>query len=304
MTHVAGPRRRGDAGRRRGRRRAAARAPRHRVCSGRSGRRTRVSSPRPPRTWTGVASPSVIWDHRRMDETTFTFTGDRRHRDLGLPLGRGRRAEGDRADRPRHGRARRPVPPAGRGPHRRRVRRVRQRPSRPRPHGRHPRTPRRPRRRWLAGTRRRPGRAQRPCPPRAPRHPARARRPQHGLVRPAVLPARPQRRPRRRRPLGHLGTGRHLLGHRPDPGGRPQRLQRPVRTGADRVRLAQPRPRRGRPLRRRSGMRVRAQPRQHGQHAGRRGRHRRTANASPASARTCPSTCCRATPTPSRVAAR
>ena len=54
-----------------------------------------------------------------MDETTFSFAAADGTDDRGLPLDRRRpAAEGDRADRPRHGRARGSVPAAGRSPHR------------------------------------------------------------------------------------------------------------------------------------------------------------------------------------------
>ena len=52
-------------------------------------------------------------------------------------------------------------------------------------------------------------------PRRAPGHPARAARPQHGLVRPPAAPARPQRGHRRGRAVGDVGHRRDRRRHRP-----------------------------------------------------------------------------------------
>ncbi len=134
-----------------------------------------------------------------------------------LPLVARRTCQGDRADRPRHGRARRPLSATRRGPDRGRLRRVRQRPPRPWPHGRLTRQLRRPGVRRLERIGQRPRRTQRDRASRAPRNPARGPRPQHGVLRPATAPPRARRRTRRRCPLGHdrgRRGGAELRGHR------------------------------------------------------------------------------------------
>ena len=212
------------------------------------------------------------------DDVALHVGGRGRRRDHRLPLERRRRPEGDRGGGPRHGRARRAVPPPRRGARRRRLRGVRPRSPRSRAHRRVGRRPRRPRGVGLGRPRRRSRHARGPGSRRASRHPAGRLRSQHGLVRAAAVPARPQRRRGRRRAVGHDGARRGGAGDRPDQGGRPERVQPGVRTGAHRLRLVEPRRRRGRRVRRRPRLRLRARP----------GGDRRHAGSAPATPPTCP----------------
>ena len=187
-----------------------------------------------------------------------------------------------------------------------RLRRLRQRPPRPRPHRRLAGPPRRPRRGRLGRARRR----HRPCSAPAPAPSTRDI--------PLVLLGHS---------MGSFALQQYLLdhsadldaavlsgtsavdviaaGHRPVAAGRPDGVQRPVRAGPHRLRLAQPRRRRGRRVRRRPGVRVRRSTSRGmaGMLAGAPaiGRPR---PARRASVPTCRSTCSPATPTRSPAAAR
>ena len=192
-----------------------------------------------------------VGDHLRLP-------GHRRHVHRGVPLERRQRhTDGDRADRPRHGRACGAVPQTGRGARRRRLRRLRRRPPWARSHGRLGGGTGRSRAGRLERARLRPRHVVRVRQGRAAGPAAGADRPQHGFVRAAAAPARPQRRPRRSGALRHVRARRDRPRHRPQRGDRPECVQRAVRA-ADRLRVAEPRRGRGRCLRRRSRLRLRA----------------------------------------------
>ena len=148
-----------------------------------------------------------------------------------------------------------------------RLRRLRERPPRPRAHGRQRRAPRpaRPQRLERSGRRRRHARRAGPKGASGPAAPG--DRAQHGLVRAPAAHPRAQRCHGRRGALRHHRRRCRRRRDRPNATGRPHLLQRAVRAGPHRVRLAEPRPGRGRPVRGRPDVRVRRGRRGHGRHA-------------------------------------